>query len=218
MWLEGDQVVLSGGNVATWTNQASNGVSPTACPGAVLSAVSNAANGHAAVHFSLACLTASDDTSFHWGTDDFLVEAVVRVQTNSAAIGTLWNKGAGFYLGAEPGAQIAGYNATGATSDTVTASSAFGADGAFHMVGMRRVGSSFQLRVNGQVMGTTTLGGSEDGNQSGQPLYLGAAAPQYESLTGFVGDVAELVAVHGTTSDTAVANLESYFVGKFALP
>jgi hypothetical protein len=218
MWMEGDQgVALTGGNVASWTNEAPNGVAVTACPSALLTTVSSAANGHAAVHFNLNCMTASDDTSLHWGTDDFIVEAVVRLEANSTASGVLWNKGVGFSLLAVPGAQSVAYNFSGG-GVVANAGSPISADGVFHVVGIRRVGSSLQVRVGGQAMGTATLAGTEDGTQAGQPLYLGVLAPQYATLTGFVGDVAELVAVHGTTSDANVAKLESYFTTKYALP
>jgi hypothetical protein len=219
VWLEGDVGVTANGNsVTAWANQVSNGVpvTPGGCTNAPTT-VSAAANGHGAVNFSGSCMTSADDQRLQWASDDFIVEAVVRVPAAASGAGILWFKGAvggsGFDLIASPGSQSAGYFG----DSNAAAGAPFGADGAFHVVGMRRVGTNIEVRVNGQAT-IAALTAADSASEVGSPLYIGVGAPMEQGVTQFVGDVAEIVAVHGTTSDVNVGKLEQYFKQKYALP
>jgi hypothetical protein len=82
-------------------------------------------------------------------------------------------------------------------------------DGRRHVVGARRRGATVELRVDGKIS-TATFAPTLDLSAPGRDLVIGAWPP-------LEGAVSEVIAVEGTLSDEAVAELERYLRGRYGI-
>ncbi len=89
-----------------------------------------------------------------------------------------------------------------------------------HLLGGRRTGNTLEIRVDGQSSGTLTDGSvAVDVSAAGANAAIGAnggnLSPEFQQLHG---DVAEIVAVHGTLAPADLASLEQYLMTRYAIP
>jgi len=201
-----------------------------------------AANGHAALRFvpvpvpdspdAATALTVVDSVSLNFGVGDFAYLLVMRWSNNpSPATGY---RGAGAIIGKQaiqqgfPGVLLmANYPAF---FSNVAASTRFAAqlelggafavsytdgfaDDTFRLYVARRVGTDFSLRVNGSREGGTHILPSLDLGAGGAPLQIGGSIGM-----PFQGDIAEMIALHGVTSEADLTGVEAWLMNKYGLP
>ena len=205
LWFSADDVVVGdGGAVASWPDQSGRGHDVIA--GAKTPVVDHAAiGGRDALKFSGAqTLThAALETDFGWGTDDFVVEMVVKFDSLTHDVLFALEESASDAFSVQVDTGTLEYFWSG---DSQTATFSTGA----HVVAFRRTGASTaELRVDGTVTpipvaGTDTLTPSAS-------IFVGGVDPLYT-----IGDIAEVVVAHGP-SDGDVTKLEAYLKSKYGL-
>lgn len=232
VWLDAAKGVTQSNNaVSAWADQSgnnNNAAQATQARQPLL--VANVINGKPVMRFdgtNQQYFTIADAASLRWGTGDFTVMEVTA-WTNTASTndntgyGALWVK-----VGPNtpfPGASLFANNAsgpTGAARAQVTIN-LFAAsantnlnNGSFRVVGMRRAGTTLEVRVGGaqagmvanattniDAMGVSVFIGGREGNGAKQMLK---------------GDIAEVIGVKGALSDPDLASLEGYLKAKYAL-
>jgi hypothetical protein len=229
--------VQAGGQVATWMDLTGNGNDATqAVIGYRPTYTATGINGFPSVTFQgpITFLRIADAASMQWGTGDFLVEAVVRCQGQSAPDAMLYQKteeaspwnGASLYLNADKPMTTA--LAAGQASGTVYVVSApppttFD-DGSVHLLGVRRSGNTLEVRVDGapsSIMNASvgTINVSVSGADAiiGQNGSQGGATPTSE-FQQLWGDIAEMVGVGGALNQTELSSLEQYLKARYAIP
>jgi hypothetical protein len=198
-----------------------------------------AANGHDAVHFSIAAgtcrhLEIPDATSLQWDGVDFAIEMVARYvndpTSNTPPIDSqavFWTKQS-TTIADKPGVRLIGnpppftQHTTAAYAETSKAydDTTLGPlssqnnlnDGKFHIFGLRYIGVHLlEVRVDGAA-GTKSNVGAATVSLPGVPVAIGGEVGNVNCVDG---DIAEVVAYKGTLGDTNVAELEDYFRKKY---
>jgi hypothetical protein len=232
LWLVGDSVVADASNaVAAWTDQSGKGNNATQTTASLQPLwVSNALNGHSVVRFgsggTLNDLKVPDNATLQWATDDFAVEIVFRY-TGSSGEELIYSKQIQ-NPSPYPGVGLFGNNANvGAGAFTVQVQDQSGYiaassartfnDGMSRLYGGRRTGgTALEARINGAAVGAVVTPTTVNVSAVGVPLSLGLDEANGANQQ-LIGDIAEVVAIHGTLTTANLACLESYLMAKYAL-
>ncbi len=233
LWLTSDTgTVANGVNVTRWADQSGNGndaSQPTQALQPLL--VQGALNGHSVVRFgsngTRNALQVADTASLQWGTDDFVIEMVVRY-TNTTGNILMYSKqqipvpyvGAGLWGNQSLSTGSGIFAAQVEYQSGYFASSSVGGlnDGMARLYGARRTGGTHvEARINGMLVGAQVTPTVVDVSAVGIPISLGLDAANQEQSQQLVGDIAEVVAVRGTVPTADVVCFESYLITKYAL-
>jgi hypothetical protein len=227
LWLNEQSPESTGSTTDTWGDQSGQANAAFVDGDSVVTVTKNVLNGHAVIgldgseYFNI-----YDRPTMEWGTRDFMVSMVVRY-TNPApnnVITVLWQRISGEetssmglqILGAGGGGDEIGSVETSIDQEKqVLATKKAYDDGNWHIIVVRRVGGTkLELRVDKVVQATATIP-VQDITEEGLPYtYLGGT-PDLKSC--MVGQFAEVIAVTGSFSDSALDTLEGYYSNKFAL-
>lgn len=171
-------------------------------------------------------LSIADDPSLQWGAGDYAIYVVVR-HTNDpsgsppyAIVYAKWIDNAPFtgpFIFANyPEAVTTGYVTR--VDDSREARTDGGLnDGTLRLVGARKVGNDLELRINGTKQDQIDAGGYDTAafNAFDAGAVIGGrASAGFQALQG---DIAELIAIKGTLSDTEQANLEAFLKTRHGL-
>lgn len=244
LWLDGTLGITQNVmRVSGWADQSGNannaaqGMSsfqPTYVPSGI--------GGLPCIHFDSApqpgqVLVVPDATSLQFGTGDFLVEVVARYDNAPSATptierasatfygkGDLKNANAGvFFFGNTPGTgatPLTNLQATTYFSWWVTSSNAGYNDGVGRVIGLRRTGSTLELRAARVAVGSSIGSKTVDTSAPGIALNIGAMGGQgylEASLWRLDGDICEVIAVKGAVSASDLSGIESYLAAKYKL-
>lgn len=80
-------------------------------------------------------------------------------------------------------------------------------------VAQRATPSELRLRINGVLVGRTTVADWRDATSGGNALYIGGQYPPY----ALEGKLAEIVIIRGALDDTALNGLEEHLIEKYGL-
>lgn len=244
LWLDPTSVVTAANLVGTWNDLSASSPKNTAKQTNSMyqpTVSKSAANGHDAVHFSIAggsCrhLEIPDAASLRWDGSDFAIELVGRYVNNPTNNAVPIDNQAVFWtkqsttIPDKPGVRLIGNpppftpQTTAAYAETYKAydeaslgplSSQTGLnDGAFHIFGLRYIGVHLlEVRVDGKA-GTKADVGAATVSNPGVPVAIGGEVNNTNCVDG---DIAEVVAYKGTLSDEDVKKLEDYFRAKYAI-
>lgn len=203
--------------------------------------IEDVVNGHAALRFEPnasggnpddpTSLLVSDSSSLQFGKDDFAYILVMRWSNEVTTRQTY--AGSGVILGKQlmpfpyPGillmanypAFFGGAPASSRLAVQLEVGGPFAVsysdglnDSKFRVHVVRRLGTDLALRINGVREGGTILSAHFDVSAIGAPLVIGGN-PQ----APLRGDIAELVALRGTTTDADLAGIEVKLMDKYAL-
>jgi hypothetical protein len=244
LWLDAAKGVDAvDGQVAKWTDQSSfhnDALQNTA--GMRPALVQAGGSGHPVIRFEASrktVLLVSDAASLHFGTDDLTIEVVVGYHNKSKGgmpvdhldgWGYVFNKMVGNRLGV-------GLMGNWPVSETSPIGTQFGCetteqggsllskamgynDDKPRLWGMRRTGSTVELRRNGNVDNSGKWNPPVNVDAMGTPpVSIGARLYQGQASASFPldGDISEIVAVKGTTSSDQLKALEGYLIDKYTL-
>jgi hypothetical protein len=178
--------------------------------------------------------------TFGWSTGDFLIEVVAgydntpssdATQENAVGYGDLFvtilgspinsaTSGMGLYgnappLGTAPASTaVFGYVAGAAGGAGVASSTTGNNDRTPHCFALQRVGTTLSVRVDGTEAGAQTIAATTDLGATGTAHLGGVGNAAGQRLDG---DIAEVIAVKGTTTPTDLAELEDYLLQKYGL-
>ena len=190
-------------------------------------------NGHDTLMFEFennTYLTIDDADSLHWGTDDYLIAEVVQyinlpVGSDNDTLVALWMKqridasaaGVAIYGNSivdKPASSkilTAVHQLSDPNAYVETLNKGYN-NGKFHLIVVRRHGSTLELRVDGAANAITT-GPITDVSAPQRNVFLGGSP-----YRGYMqGEIAEVIAVHGKVSTEDVDRIERYLRAKFAL-
>jgi hypothetical protein len=180
-------------------------------------------------------LSIPDAATLHWGTDDFLIEVVARYQEDQGGEATLYDKTspehavvAGVVMSSvaaadpdagvlSPGIQVS-FRGGGAI-DQVLGDSPGVSRGKFHLFGAHRSNiHSLEVRLDGASDRIDPNVQATDVSAVGQPILIGGIPlSSGTTVNSLIGSIAEVIAVHGPVTDTEVARVEGYLLGKYGL-
>ena len=231
LWLVGDDVSDTAGQVDTWYDQSTYKTNPTQADTSFRPLhEQKVLNGHDVVDFngSAVALAIAPDAdagttpaNLSFGqTDDFVIAAVVSESANMPAAGWVFVKTLFTCTGgcAPKDGLVFGINVP-SLADEVSARESIAdgylsttgvplADHAYHVVVLRRIGeTTLQLRTDGVPKNATITG--FDVSQPQVALTIGASQGTFQGTFAF--RMAELVAVHrtsGAINDADVSNIE----------
>lgn len=194
-------------------------------------------NGRPTLHFAQGAtegmqLVITDSASLQWGTGDFLLEVVGRFDNDPAGN---FDTGIGMFVfkpGALQGIIFAGNRTPGGNlpasaglmaridmnvpgnGNHVDVGASYN-DSAPRNYAFRRRGTTLDLSVGGASVASRTEVGNIDVSAAFINVYVGSN----DTATKFRldGDIAELIAVKGTTSASDLAAIEAYLKGKYNL-
>jgi hypothetical protein len=234
LWLDASQAVTtSQSKVSAWTDQSASNNSatqPTTAQQPTL--VTGVINGHPVVRFDGAstALQIADAASLQWGTGDYVVEIVGSWKNGATSLGMLYAKAAYTtppYPGALVWANMQGTSdstALGAANESTSGYYVTGAtmnlnDGTPRLYAARRYGgTNLEVRVNGVSDQSVVLPAATDVSATGNPAYIGGHPQNTTSvIQPLDGDIAEVVAVHGSLTTAQLSALETYLKTKYGL-
>ncbi len=221
LWLDGDDVVMSGSVVARWKDQSGNGndaLPGTNDSGAPTPPTIKAFQGHQAISFDgTTKMSIADVPSLRWGIEDFAIFAVVRytgIVDPWAGIVYLKTTISNPYFGAMLWAQSPGSFLLGTGSEsrlpTATPNDAGSDDGRPHLVMLRRTGANVDLRLDRASAGQIHVA-PEDISAPGITAKIGGQ----DNIQFIKGDIAMLVGARGTVTDDDVAQMETYVLRRY---
>ena len=168
-----------------------------------------------------------DHEDLQFGTGDFLIETVFLYAEMASS--PCWGAGEAVVAKAEgqapfDGVAIFGNAPTvdgiqtnrigGHLSNDLKLNTPFACnDNQPRLVGLRRVGTTVELRVNGQVAAMLAPGANNDVDAVGLQFAIGGRESAMQCLDGVIGHV---VAVKGPISSPDLANLEQWLMGWYA--
>ena len=223
LWLDAAKGVTKNNQnqVSKWADQSANANDATQGTSSY-QPVFNASviNGFPALHFSknsTSSFTIADASSLQWGTGDFVIAIVARFD-NNAQNGEFGN----FFLKADNTSGVVFFandvfqnddGLTGAIdgNNSVDVTNSY-SDNTARLYAFRRTGSTLELRVNGSQVGSSSQMGNVDVSAANNPVYIG----DYQQQTPLDGDIAELVAVKGISSQD-LQSLEAFLKSKYNL-
>jgi hypothetical protein len=230
LWLDPDRglsLAGDGGIVSSWSDQSGRGNTAYADIYGGPQAVPTGLNGHTEMRFGAAgassALRLADSPSLEWGSGPFAIVIVHRF-SNSNTNG----EDAAIYVKQDPvnkpyiGAAFYGLSGSGGyyaglafnINQSVSSDGGYN-DNQWRVVGIRRDQSSLSVRINGQIAayGPVTFVDVSAVNLTAIIGHNGGASPTQQ----LIGDVAELVAIKGATTDADLQRLDSYFRAKYGI-
>jgi hypothetical protein len=225
VWLDAAKgVTQSDGGVSVWADQSGHGNDATPFPTQPLPTYTPVSiGGLPTMHFDGDYVDAfgiADAPSLDWGTDDYAVVLVAKY-TNAtpddspATWGTLWDKncGTGTFVGAamwgiyptgDPGGNQTTAMTARAENHQIAQVPITTDDGNPHVLAMRRTGTTLYVWADG--VGSSGQVPLDDVSQTGCGVDIGGALQ---------GDIAEIIAIHGTVSDATMSALEQSLRTKY---
>ncbi len=228
-WFDGNKdVSVANGTVQNWKDQSSNNNNAfNLTPANQPTTVGNVVNGRSVIRFDGAgkqWLNVFDAATLQFGTGDFAIVEVmaytnVASSSGTTGYGALWVKtqpqapytGAAMF-GNDPTVPSSAIRTQLKLGLSVNSSKTGYNDGSFHIVGMRRTGTTLEARGDGT--SNTTANASTDVSAVASDIWIGGRGNGAQALKG---DIAEIVVVKGTLSDPNLATLEGYLKAKYAL-
>jgi hypothetical protein len=230
LWLEGDSFKGIDGGVM-WPDKSGTGNNAFQDAGARMPALLDAGseggiNGHGVVHFAgNEYLRIADSTTLQWAASDFAFYVVMRhlngavVLPDYAIVYSKWTDTGpefpGFFMWASyPGST--GYVTRFNASQAIESDGGLN-DGVMRLVGTRRAGMNYELRVSGTKVDGLTDASVPDPdafNAAGLPAFIGGREAPIQQLQG---DIAEIIAIKGTLTDPEQTTLEAYLKKKYGL-
>jgi hypothetical protein len=230
LWLEGDSFKGIDGGVM-WPDKSGTGNdafqdAATRMPALIDAGSEGGINGHGVVHFGgNEYLRISDSTTLQWATSDFAFYVVMRhlngpvVPPDYAIVYSKWTDTGpeypGFFMWASyPGKT--GYVTRFNASQALESDSGLN-DGVMRLVGTRRSGTNYELRVGGNqvdLLSDASVPDPDAFNAAGLPAFIGGREAPIQQLQG---DIAEIIAVKGTLTDPEQLRLEDYLKKKYGL-
>jgi hypothetical protein len=230
LWLEGDAFKSIDGGVM-WPDKSGTGNdafqdASTRMPTLIDAGSEGGINGHGVVHFGgNEYLRIGDSTTLQWAASDFAFYVVMRhlngpvVPPSYAIVYGKWTdtdpEYPGFFMWASyPGST--GYVTRVNASQALESDSGLN-DGVMRLVGTRRSGTNYELRVEGSTVDLRSDASVPDPdafNAAGLPAFIGGREAAIQQLQG---DIAEIIAVKGTLTDVEQTTLEAYLKKKFGL-
>jgi hypothetical protein len=232
LWLDAAKGITQVGGVTVWADQSPDGNNATGGTNALPGYVTSDINGLPGLRFTGGSyLSVGDSASLRFGTGDFLVE-VVASWTNTpiadltTGYGLIFSKqvdstapyyGVGMFANyPAPSPNTALGVQTNDVGYVLSASTGLN-DGNARLVAIQRVGSTVSVRINGAMQAMRTTSSADDCDATGFPLYIGAQPRPGTNIQQLTGDIAEIVAVKGTTSASDLQSLEAYLTSKYKL-
>lgn len=231
LWLEGDSFEeLDGG--AYWPDKSGTKNDAFQEAGARIpffidAGAEGGINGHGVVHFAgHEYLRVADSPTLQWAADDFAFYVVMRHVNDTVnappGFGIVYTKWTdtgpefpGFFMWASyPGST--GY-VTRLDATQVVGSDGGLNDGTMRLVGTRKNGMNYEIRVGGNQVSLLSDAGIPDPaafNANGLPAFIGGREAQIQQLQG---DIAEIIAMKGTLTDLEQTTLEGYLKKKYGL-
>lgn len=240
LWLDAAKGVTKNNQnqVSAWADQSGN-MNDAFQSTASRQPIHNASgiNGRPALHFAQGAtegmqLVINDSTSMQWGTGDFLIEVVARFDNDP--VGN-FDTGLGSFVykpGAGWGIIFAGNRAPGGNfpasaglmaridmnvpgnGNQVDVAAGYN-DSAARTYAFRRSGTTLDLRIGGVSVSSMTQVGNIDVSAASVDVYVGSDRTAMKARLD--GDVAELIAVKGSTSAPDLVAIEAYLKGKYNL-
>lgn len=233
-WFDPTSLVQVGGNVAKWSDLSGNGNDALQATGEYEPAYNPSGIGglpSATFNGPITFLSIADGPTMQWATSDFIVFAVARATAQSAVNAMLYQKtgvspynGASLYLnaGKPVGTTLAAAQVSGAVYVVSDPPPSTFVDSSVHLLGAYRAGATLEVRVDGVVSNSITSASvaTTDVSSVGWSGIIGQngyGIPQAE-FQQVHGDIAEMVGVHGTLTQTELARLEQYLMSRYAIP
>lgn len=230
LWLEGDSFKPIDGGVM-WPDKSGTGNdalqdTPARMPVLIDAGSEGGINGHGVVHFAgNEFLRIADSTTLQWAASDFAFYVVMRhlngpvVAPDYAIVYSKWTDTGpefpGFFMWASyPGST--GYVTRFNASQALESDSGLN-DGVMRVVGTRRSGTNYELRVGGNqvdLLSDASVPDPDAFNAAGLPAFIGGREAAIQQLQG---DIAEIIAVKGTLTDVEQTTLEGYLKKKYGL-
>lgn len=230
LWLEGDSFKGIDGGVM-WPDKSGQGNdafqdASTRMPALLDAGSEGGINGHGVVHFAgNEFLRIADSTTLQWAASDFAFYVVMRhlngavVSPNYAIVYSKWTdtppEFPGFFMWASyPGST--GYVTRFNASQALESDGGLN-DGVMRLVGTRRSGANYELRVSGtkvDMLSDASIPDPDAFNAAGMPAFIGGRDAPIQQLQG---DIAEIVAIKGTLTDVEQTTLEAYLKKKYGL-
>jgi hypothetical protein len=235
-WFDPTSLIVVGGQVPKWTDLSSNGnnaVQATQAYEPIYTASGIAGLPSATFTGPVTFLRVTDTATMQWGTDDFLVLAVVRGNVGSAGNAMIYQKtltpypwdGVNLFINANEGAatNLAGVQVSHPVYALSTPPPSTFVDGSVHLLGAYRAGATLEIRVDGTVSGTMTSAQVATGDVSAIGIDAiigqnGGGTPPTPEFQQFHGDIAEELAIVGPAASTYLANLEQYLMARYSIP
>lgn len=185
-----------------------------------------AVNGHGVVRFDgNQFLSITDSETLQWGTSDFGLYVVMRHLNGPAVLPTYaivygkWTDSypeyPGFFMWANyPGST--GY-ATRLDATQVLKSDGGKNDGVTRLVGARKTGSNYELRLNSEQVDLQLDASVPDASAFNAPDGAAVIGGRPAATQQLHGDIAEIIAVKGTLTEQEQTALETYLKSKYGL-
>jgi hypothetical protein len=234
-WFDPTSLVVVSGQVPKWTDLSSNG--NDALQGTTAYQPTYTASGigglpSATFAASITFLQITDTATMQWGTNDFLVLAVIRGNAASASNSMIYQKtsspspydGLNLFINANEGTatNLAAVQVSHPVFALSSPPPSTFVDGSVHLLGARRAGATLEVRVDGAVSGTSTSTQVAVGDVSAAGMNAILGQNGYGTPTAefqqFHGDVAEVLAIVGPSASTYLPNLEQYLMARYAIP
>jgi len=237
LWLAADTgVTTNNSRVSTWADRSGNNNNAAQSVSARQpTLVTGVVNGQPVIRFDGTddALQVNDSATLHFATDDFTIAVVAGFQNPTANVpypyAALVSKQvvASPYRGPSLWANYPvpsvsttlGLQLSGEAGYHVPSSSDGYNDGGFRLYSGRRTGGThLEVRVDGVSEGATDAPTALDISATGEPLFVGGhVTTGNDVIQALLGDMAEVVAVHGPISEDDLAKLEAYLKAKYAL-
>ena len=237
LWLVADKDFSADGvNALVWKDQSGQGNDATQATVAYqppfFDGGNGGINGHGVVHFSNTApaqqfVEIADTTQLQWAASDYLLFAVERHTNDVAHYSFVYSKFevpnpfAGPILWAsypnETYPATTGYVTRLAAGNAEVLSDGGYNDNTMRVVGMRRAGSDLQLHISGTMVSDypdSSIPDEAGFNAVGQPAFVGGRPDGIQQLNG---DIAEIIAVKGTVSESELAQIQAYLKAKYGL-
>lgn len=234
LWLDAGQGVTTvQSTVSVWADQSgrnNNATQPTATQRPSL--VPAVINGHPVVRFDGAntALQIADAASLQWGTDDYTIEIVGSWKNVGTSTAMLYAK-AVYDTSPYPGALVWANMQDASTSTALGAANESTAgyyvtgtmmnlnDGTARLYAARRYGgTNLEVRINGVSDKSVAMPTARDVSATGNVAYIGGHPQSATSvIQALDGDIAEVIAVHGTLTPAQLTDLETYLKTKYGL-
>jgi hypothetical protein len=231
-WFDPTSLRQSNGLVVQWvdlTGNLNDASQPTAAYQPTYTASGIGGLPSATFDGPIVFLQVADSPPLQWGTSDLLILAVVRGRSQSGTNAMIYQKvgvspfdGAALYLNADNPSQttLAAAQLSGDVFAVSAPPPSTFDDGSVHLLGTRRTGVTLEIRVDGVVsnsidnetVGTVNVSAPGYGAMIGQNGYRPSNGFQQ-----FYGDIAEMIGVGQSLTQTDIDKLEQYLMARYGI-